>query len=67
MLYIASKGKLDDVPTQRVAEFESGFIAFLERERPKVLSEIATSKQLGDETTKGLDEAVDAFRKDFLA
>ena len=67
MLYIASKGKLDDVPTQRVAEFESSFFSFLERERQKVLGEIATTKALGDDVTKALDEAVDVFRKDFLA
>ena len=67
ILYVASKGKLDDVPTPRVGEFEAGFYAFLERERPKVLAEIATTQVLGDDVVKGLDEAVDAFRKGFLA
>jgi len=51
----------------RVGEFEAGFSAFLDRERPKVLSEIASSHVLSDEVAKSLDEAVDAFRKGFLA
>ncbi|MFM7824787.1 MAG: F0F1 ATP synthase subunit alpha, partial [Candidatus Limnocylindrus sp.] len=67
ILYVASKGKLDDVPTPRVSEFEAGFYIFLERERPKVLSEISTTKVLSDDAATGLDEAVDVFRKGFLA
>ena len=67
ILYVASKGKLDDVPTPRVSEFESGFYAFLERERPQVLQEIAKEQALTDSAAKGLDDAVDAFRKGFLA
>ena len=67
ILYVASKGKLDDVPTPRVSEFESGFYAFLERERPQVLQEIAKEQALTDTAAKGLDDAVDVFRKGFLA
>ena len=67
ILYVASKGKLDDVPTPRVSEFESGFYAFLERERPQVLQEIAKEQTLTETAAKGLDDAVDAFRKGFLA
>jgi F0F1-type ATP synthase alpha subunit len=58
---------LDDVPTPRVSESESGFYAFLERERPQVLQEIAKEQALTDSAAKGLDDAVDAFRKGFLA
>ena len=67
ILYVASKGKLDDVPTPRVGEFESGFGTFLERERAAILTSIAKENAISDESAKGLDEAVDAFRKGFLA
>jgi F-type H+-transporting ATPase subunit alpha len=67
ILYVASKGKLDDVPTPRVGEFESGFGTFLERERTTILTSIAKENAISDDTAKGLDEAVDAFRKGFLA
>ncbi len=67
ILYVASKGKLDDIPTPRVSEFESGFYTFLDRERPQVLTELAKEQALTDNAAKGLDEAVDVFRKSFLA
>jgi F-type H+-transporting ATPase subunit alpha len=67
ILYVASKGKLDDVPTPRVGEFETGFGTFLERERAAILTSIAKENAISDDTAKGLDEAVDAFRKGFLA
>ena len=60
-------GALDDVPTPRVGEFESGFGTFLERERGAILTSIAKENAVSDESAKGLDEAVDAFRKGFLA
>ena len=61
------EGKLDDVPTPRVKDFETGYYRFLESERPKVLAELASSKALSDEIASGLTEAVDEFRKSFLA
>ena len=67
ILYVASKGKLDDVPTPRVGEFETGFGTFLERERAAILTSIAKENAISDDSAKGLDEAVDAFRKGFLA
>ena len=33
ILYVATTGKVDDVPTARVKEFEAGFYRFLETER----------------------------------
>src|SRR6476620_4495137 len=67
ILYVATKGKLDDVPTPRVREFESQFYRFLESEHPEVLKSLAEKKALNDEITAGLDKATDEFRKSFLA
>jgi F-type H+/Na+-transporting ATPase subunit alpha len=67
ILYVATTGKLDDVPTPRVREFESQFYRFLETERPDILKELGETKNLTDELKKALDEAVDDFRKSFLA
>jgi len=67
ILYVATNGHLDDVPTPRVREFESQFYRFLEAEHPKVLEELATTTTLSDEVTAGLDAAVAEFRKSFLA
>ena len=67
ILYVATTGKLDDVPTARVREFESQFYRFLETEHPAILTELASGKGLSDELAKSLDEATDAFRESFLA
>ena len=67
ILYVATKGKLDDVPTPRVKEFESQFYRFLETERPAILTELGEKAALSDELSAALDEAVDSFRQSFLA
>ncbi len=67
ILYAATKGQLDDVPTPRVKDFETQFYRFLETERPSILTDLATGKTLTDEIATGLDEALVEFRKSFLA
>jgi F-type H+-transporting ATPase subunit alpha len=67
ILYVATKGKLDDIPTPRVKEFEAAFYRFLEMERPAVLSDLGASGTLTDEVAAALDEAVETFRQSFLA
>ncbi len=67
ILYAATKGHLDDVPTPKVKEFETGFYRFLEHERPAILKELAEKKDLTDELAAALDEAIAAFRSEFLA
>ncbi len=67
ILYAATKGQLDDVPTPRVKEFETQLYRFLETERPSILTDLAKEKALTDEIATGLDEAIAEFRKSFLA
>jgi F-type H+-transporting ATPase subunit alpha len=67
ILYAATKGALDDVPTPRVKEFEAQFYRFLETERPAILTTLAETKTLTDEIAMGLDDALTAFRESFLA
>jgi F-type H+-transporting ATPase subunit alpha len=67
ILYVATKGQLDDIPTPRVKEFETGFYRLLEGERPEILEKLGRTKALDDEITKGLDDAVAAYRTSFLA
>jgi F-type H+-transporting ATPase subunit alpha len=67
ILYAATKGQLDDVPTARVKEFEVQFYRFLESERASVLAELGRTKALSDELATALDEALAAFRQSFLA
>jgi F-type H+-transporting ATPase subunit alpha len=67
ILVAATTGKLDDVPTPRVKEFETQLYRFLETERPSILTDLAASKALTDDIASALDEAIDAFRQGFMA
>ncbi len=67
ILYAATKGALDDVPTPRVKEFETQYYRFLETERPQILDELSKTKALSDELAASFDEALSTFRQSFLA
>jgi F-type H+/Na+-transporting ATPase subunit alpha len=67
ILLAATRGAVDDIPTPRVKEFESGYYRFLETERPELLVKLGETKTLDDEIAKGLDEAVATYRSSFLA
>jgi len=67
ILLAATTGAVDDIPTPRVKEFEAGYYRFLETERPELLTKLGETKILDDETAKGLEEAVAAYRGSFLA
>src|SRR5215213_459442 len=67
ILVAATSGKLDDVPTPRVKEFETQLYRFLETERPDILQKLAETKALSDELRGALDQAIDDFRQSFLA
>jgi F-type H+-transporting ATPase subunit alpha len=67
ILYAATTGKLDDVPTPRVKEFETGFYRFLETEQPDILNQLGETKALSDELSKSLESALNSYRESFLA
>jgi F-type H+-transporting ATPase subunit alpha len=62
ILYVATTGKLDDVPTPRVKEFETQFYRFLETEKPEILKELGETNALTDEISAALDESIERFR-----
>jgi F-type H+-transporting ATPase subunit alpha len=66
ILYVATKGLLDDVPTPRVKEFEIQFYRFLETEHPEVLKKLGDTKILDDATAAAMEAAAIEFRKSFL-
>jgi F-type H+-transporting ATPase subunit alpha len=67
ILYVATKGLLDDIPTPRVKEFEAQFTRFLDTERANVMKKLASTKVLDDETAAALEAAANEFRSTFLA
>ena len=65
IIYAATNGFVNDVPTPRLASWAAGMIDFLHAEHPEIPNAIAQSSQLSDETRKQLDAALAEFNKSF--
>jgi F-type H+-transporting ATPase subunit alpha len=64
-IWAGTKGRLDDVPIEDVRRFESELLDFLRR-HTEVLTTIATTGKLEDDTEAALAAGVDEFRGTFL-
>jgi F-type H+-transporting ATPase subunit alpha len=64
IIWAATNGLLDDVPTPKIAEFESGLYRHLESGYESVLPTIAKEKVLSDETVATLEKAVAEFKRE---
>jgi F-type H+-transporting ATPase subunit alpha len=62
ILWTATHGYLDDVPSAKIGDFESGLYRFLESAHGEILPAIVERKALDDELTESLKQAVEAFR-----
>jgi F-type H+-transporting ATPase subunit alpha len=65
VIYAATKGYLDEVPTNKIAEWESSFVHNLRDKHPEILASIKTTSQLSDDNTKALIAAIEEFNKSF--
>ena len=66
IIFAVTKGYLDDVPLDQVRAFEKSFLEFTRNSRPEVLEKIRTQKELTDEVSQALVDAVETFKQDFL-
>ncbi len=59
IIYAGTSGALDDLPAERVSEFESAFLEYLNASHPEVADQILEAKKgLTDETKAILDQAI---------
>lgn len=65
IMWVGSKGHIDDIAVERITEFEEKFYTYLESRYKKVLTAIAKEKVLTPEIEKGLEKAVAEFKKSF--
>jgi F-type H+-transporting ATPase subunit alpha len=66
VLYAAINGYIDDVPVNKVVDFETNFYRSMEARYPKIGKAIAEEKDISPETEKALKEAISEFKKGFL-
>ena len=67
VLYAGSSGALDDVPLNRVHDFEQQYLAFLRSSHADVLASLRDEKKWTDALQKKCDELCKQFKAQFLA
>ena len=67
ILYVATKGHLDDVPLEKIAAFETGFHRFIAEKYPDVVNDLDKTRDLTDTIAQRLDRAAGEFKRDCFA
>jgi len=67
IIFAASKGHLDDLPVDKVSEFESGLFDYLDANAKDILSLIVSEGKISDETSEKLDKAINDYKKGFVS
>jgi F-type H+-transporting ATPase subunit alpha len=67
IIYAASSGVLDEVPVDRIGEFEKQYLAHLRANHVDLLTSIRDDKKWSDELAKKCDDVVKPFKAEFLA
>ena len=67
IIYAGSEGLLDDLPLEKITEFEAGLLQYLETNLSTALAAIRDTGQLSDETGEQLKKAIDEFKIGFIA
>jgi F-type H+-transporting ATPase subunit alpha len=67
ILWVATSGHLDDVPMDRIKEFEDGFYAFMAKSFPDVAHKIKAEGKLSDDITSSLGKAIAQYKREFGA
>jgi len=64
-IYAGVKGYLTDVPVERIREFETQFLAYMDAQHPEVGAAIEESGEMSAEIEKKLGSAIEEFLKQF--
>ncbi len=63
IIYVGTKGHLDDVPLEKIQEFEKDFHKFIAEKYPDVVNDIEKTKDLTDSIAQRLDKAATEFKR----
>lgn len=65
ILYAAVNRHLDDIPVDKVNQFSSELVSYVDNNNPEIFEDIRETEDLTDETTQKLEEAIKEFKKNF--
>jgi len=67
ILYAGVKEHLLDIPVEKIREFEDAFIEYMDTHHKEIGQEIIEKKALSDDLSKRLSDAIEEYKKIFLA
>jgi len=63
ILWVVQNGYMDDVPVERIKDFQTGLTDFLTTRKPELLNQIVKQRALSDGLTAELKSAADQFKE----
>ena len=66
IIYTGGQGLMDDIPSEKVGEFEKGLLDHFDVNHSEILKTIKTVGELSDETNKELRNAIEDYKRGFL-
>ena len=63
IIFAGGQGMLDDIPNEKVDEFEKGLLDYLDSNKSDILSKIKSSGEISDEISSSLKEAIGDYKK----
>ncbi|MDJ0836782.1 MAG: F0F1 ATP synthase subunit alpha [Acidobacteriota bacterium] len=67
ILYVGTKGHLDDIEVEHIREFENRFYEYLDAHHGELLNTLTEKPALNDDVEKDLKAAISAFKEQFKA
>jgi F-type H+-transporting ATPase subunit alpha len=67
VIFAGGQGYLDDLPVNKVGDFEKALLGALRGRHADLLTQIATEKALSDDLRAKLKAAIDGFKKTYTA
>ena len=66
IIFAGGQGMLDDIPNERVGEFEKGLLDYIDAKHSEMLATIKSAGEISDEINKELRKAIEDYKKGFL-
>ncbi len=66
VLYVGVNGYLDDIPMERIKEFEEAWLSALKTDYKQILDEIEAKKEISEDLDAQIRKAVEEFKSGFL-
>ena len=65
IIFAGGQGMLDDIPNDRVDEFEKGLLGYIDAKHSKMLAAIKSAGEISDEINKELRKTIEDYKKGF--